>query len=79
MAPAIHKTGPLSLRRSGQEIRENEAYARNFYQQQNGPRHAQNFFIFFVPRHTSVRIFCVCFWRDSPPPIGPGPPLSRGF
>jgi hypothetical protein len=58
MAPVIHKAGPLSLRRIGQEIGEKEAYARNFYQQRNGPRHAQNIVVFFVLRHTvSVRIF----------------------
>jgi hypothetical protein len=56
MAPAKHKAGPLTLRRFGQAICEKEAYARNFYQQRNGPRHAQNLVILFVLRHaTSVR------------------------
>jgi len=56
MAPAKHKAGPLSLRRFAHAICEKEAYARNFYRQRNGPRHAQNFVTFFVLRHaTSVR------------------------
>ena len=63
MAPAIPKAGPLSSRRFGQEIGEKEAYARNFYQQRNGPRHAQNllYFSFYDIQHLYVLFVCFVF------------------